>query len=68
LNIVLNSNEEKVSLKLFNAIGQKVKGIDNISPAGNQIISMDVSSLATGVYVLEAQNNKGSSRVKVTIQ
>jgi len=68
LNIVLSSNEEKISLNLFNAIGQKIKNIENIAATGNQLISMDVSSLATGVYVLEAQNDKGSSRIKVTIQ
>jgi hypothetical protein len=49
-------NEEKVTIKVYNAIGQEVKVLTNeIKPAGYYEVQLNASNLASGMYIYRMQ-------------
>lgn len=49
-------NESKVTIKVYNAIGQEVKVLaDEVKPAGYYEIQFDASYLASGMYIYRMQ-------------
>jgi hypothetical protein len=52
------SVDSKVSLKIFNSLGQEVKALTNANyPAGSHNLSFDATSLTSGVYIYTIEAN-----------
>jgi len=51
-----------VSYEIFDVNGKKVKSVSNKADA--QAISIDISNMATGLYILKLKSNEGSSSYK----
>jgi len=67
LNISLNAAEE-VKILLFNAVGQQLKNSSDIQYESQNLVSLDVSELAAGIYLLEVSTSAKKSLVKIVIQ
>jgi len=56
-----NYNNTKLSVEVFNMLGQKVKFFENINSSEN----LDLSELITGIYLLKINYNGASQNIKI---
>jgi hypothetical protein len=68
LNISLGNVTGDVKVFLFNAVGQQVKGLGDVKRESENLLSLDVSELAAGVYLLKVSNSTQKSLLKVMVQ
>jgi hypothetical protein len=62
-------NESRVSIRLFNALGQAVVELSpSTQAAGNQQISLNTSQLSAGIYWLQIESKEGNFVQKVVKQ
>ncbi len=67
INVMFAELNAPVRIKLFNAVGQMV--MENVyADAAQNVVELDVSKLATGVYVLEAESLNQRVKTKVLIE
>jgi len=59
-----NYNDAKLSVEVFNVLGQKVKFFENINPLEN----LDLSELTSGIYLLKINYNGVSQTIKIKKQ
>jgi hypothetical protein len=60
LNIDINTPKSTTALlKIFDATGRVVRTVEMSLTAGNNSSSIDIQSLADGVYMIQISNNKG---------
>ena len=60
INIVLSKFEGKATIYIYNTLGQKVAE-QPINVIGGASVSMDISSLVPGVYLVTAENTSGKA-------
>ncbi|HLV46399.1 MAG TPA: T9SS type A sorting domain-containing protein [Flavobacterium sp.] len=65
LNVSLNmKTSESVNFTVINSIGQEVMNVNETLNEGNQQTSLNVSNLASGVYILNIHTEGGSTQRK----
>lgn len=69
LNIAFNGafTSEKLTVKIFNIVGQEVMNLWTVAE-NNSLLSLDVSSLSSGIYVLNISNSEESISQKLIIE
>lgn len=62
------SNTQKVTLDVYNMLGQKVAQLVNgVKPRGNHTVSFDASNLTTGIYLYRLQAGEKTSTRKLLL-
>ena len=64
--LVKIESNQPAELLVFNVLGQRIANLGSI--AGNKILSVDISTLPNGLYLLRAQGASGRSTERLLIQ
>ncbi len=69
MNVTFDLPEStQLSVVVYNAVGQVVKSLNTANyTAGNHTLAIDVADLASGMYMVSMQSDKGSMTQKITV-